>query len=279
MSKRRRILSFVAISASLCVIYVWLLGVATMFVLEARYVAWKIPVVKKTPVELPDQSVTQGAGRKLDYFGYEFEVPWEIDEAKSKELGQYNPQPRKEQFIAFRSGNRLTVFRITPREFVNGFLSWGKAVETRCASPDGDDEASALYWLTCDLGAHKASYGEDLLQSDYSFKEGVLETTPDRVGLLTPRKEAAASAMLLVIKGIMIPGGGESGIYRIRTGDFRGFQFGDPRSRRPLLLEIYNEEGGFSFIFAQRKNGSEPSITQAEINCVIQSLRKSSNQQ
>lgn len=259
-------------------IYLWFLGVATMFALEARYVAWKIPLVKKTPVELPDQTIAQGAGRKLAYFGYEFEVPWEIDEAKTKDLGQYNPQPLKEQFIAFRSGNRLTVFRIVPREFVNGFLSWGKAAETRCASPDRDDEASlALKWLLCDLGAPKALHGEDVLQSDYSLKVGVLETTSDKVGLLTPRKEAAASAMLLVIKGIMMPGGSESGIYRIRTGDFRGFQFGDPRSRRPLVLEIYNEEGGFSFIFAQRKNISEPPIPQAEINRVIQSLRKSSN--
>ena len=279
MSKSRRILLIFGIAAVLCLAYLWFFGVATMFALEARYVAWKIPMVKKTPVELPDQSIAQGAGRKLEYFGYEFEVPWEIDEAKSKELGQYNPQPRKEQFIAFRSGNRLTVFRIAPREFVNGFLSMGKAVETRCASPDGDDEASALKWLTCDLGAHKALYGEDVLQSDYSFKEGVLKTTPDKIGLLAPRKEAAASAMLLVIKGIMMSGGSESGIYRIRTGDFRGFQFGDPQSRRPLVLEIYNEEGGFTFIFAHPKNGSEPPITQAEINCVIQSLRKSSNQQ
>lgn len=277
MSKRRRILLLVAISASLCVIYLWFFGVATMFALEARYVAWKIPMVKETPVELPDQTIAQGVGRKVAYFGYEFEVPWEIDEAKSKELGQYNPQPQKEHFIAFRSGNRLTVFRIAPREFVNSFLSMGKAVETRCASPDRDDEASALMWITCDIGAHKALYGEDVLQSDYSFKEGVLGTTPDKVGLLTPRKEAVASAMLLVIKGIMMPGGSESGIYRIRAGDFRGFQFGDPRSRRPLVLEIYNEEGGFTFIFAQRESGSEPPIPQAEINRVIHSLRKSSN--
>ncbi|HKW34923.1 MAG TPA: hypothetical protein VJN92_18070 [Candidatus Acidoferrum sp.] len=276
MSRSKRILVTFAVAGLICAAYLWLLGVATVFALEARYVAWKIPVVKKTPLQLPDQTIAQGAGRKLAYFGYEFEVPWEIDEAKSKELGQYNPQPPKEQFIAFRSGNRLTVFRIAPKEFVNNFLSMGKAVEGRCASPD--DEASlALKLLLCDLGAPKALYGEDVLQSDYSFKERVLETTPDKVGLLTPRREAAASAVLLVIKGIMMPGGSESGIYRIQTGDFRGFQFGDPRSRRPLLLEIYNEEGGFSFIFAQQKNGSEPPITQAEINRVIQSLRKSSN--
>jgi hypothetical protein len=43
-------------------------------------------------------------------------------------------------------------------------------------------------------------------------------------------------------------------------------------------LEIYNEDGGLGFIFTQRPNGSAPPIAQAEINRVIQSLRKSTNQ-
>lgn len=126
----------------------------------------------------------------------------------------------------------------------------------------------------------KALYGDDVFESDYLLKERIFEMTPDKAGLFTPQKEAAGNAMLLVIKGIMMPSGGESGVYRIRTGDFRGFQFADNRSRpRSLDLEIDNEEGGFGFIFVQQQRGSEPSITQAEINCVMQSLRKSSNQQ
>lgn len=238
-----------AVVGSMCCAYLWFFGVATMFALEARYVAWKMPVVKKTPVELPDLTIAQGAGRKLAYFGYEFEVPWEVDEAKSKQVGEM-------QLVAFRPGNTLLVSRIAPKEFVNDFLSTGKG----------------------DPAGMKALYGDDVFESDYLLKERIFETTPDKVGLLTPRKEAVGSAMLLVVKGIMMPFGAESGIYRVRTADFRGFQFGDPRSRpRSLDLEIYNEEGGFGFIFAQRQNGAEPPITQAEINCVIQSLRKSSN--
>ena len=250
MSKPRRTLLTFAIFGLLCLIYVWFFGAATMFALEARYVGWKMPVVKKTPTELPDQSIAQGSARKFPYFGYEFEVPWELDEAKSKQVGQL-------QLVAFLSGNTLLVSRIAPKEFVNDFLSTGKADSTGV----------------------KALYGEDVLKSDYSLKERILGATPDNVGLLTPRKEAVGSAMLVVIKGIMMPLGGESGIYRIRTGDFRGFQFGDPRScSRSIDLEIYNEDGGLGFIFTQRPNGSAPPITQAEINRVIQSLRKSTNQ-
>ena len=248
MSTPKRVLLILAVSGLLCGTYLWFFGVATMFALEARYFGWKMPAVNKTPTELPDQSIAQGSARKLAYFGYEFEVPWEIDEAKTKQVGQM-------QLIAFRSGNSLLVSRIPPKEFVNGFLSTGKVDPTIL----------------------KALYGEDVLKSDYSLKQRILETTPDKVGLLTPGKEAAGSAMPLLVKGIMT--GGESGIYRIQTEDFRGFQFGDPRSRpRSIDLEIHNEDGGLGFVFIQRQNGSEPPITQAEINRVIQSLHKSISQ-
>src|SRR6266852_3311823 len=100
MTKRGRILSALAIAGGLCIVYLWFFGVATMFALEARYVGWKIPVVKRTPVELGDLSISQASGRKLDYFGYEFEVPWSVDEAKSRQVG-------KMQLIALRTGNSI----------------------------------------------------------------------------------------------------------------------------------------------------------------------------
>lgn len=250
MSKPRRILVILAIASLSCIVYLWFFGVATMFALEAKYIAWKTPLVKRIPTELPDQSIAQVPGRKLTYFGYDFEIPWEIDNAKSRQAGEM-------QLVALRSGNTLLVSRMAPREFVNSFLSTGKA-----------DSASL-----------KALYGEDILQSDYLLKQRILEVTPDEVGLFTPRKQAVGSAMLLIVKGIMMPFGADSGIYRIRTGAFQGFQFGDPRSRpRSLDLEIYNEDGGLGFIFTQRDNSSEPPITQAQINRVIQSLRKLTNQ-
>jgi len=250
MSKTKRILFILAASGLLCGAYLWFFGTATMFVLEAKYVGWRMPVVKKTPTELPDQAIAQGLARRLAYFGYEFEVPWEIDEAKSKRVGQM-------QLVAFRSGNSLLVSRSAPKEFLNAFLSTGKG----------------------DAAILKALYGDDVLKSDYSLKDRILETTPDKVGVLTPRKGAVGNAMLLLIKGVMMPLEGESGIYRIQTGDFRGFQFGDPRSRsRSIDLEIHNEDGGFGFVFIQRQSGSVAPITQAEINRVIQSLRKSPSQ-
>jgi hypothetical protein len=69
----------------------------------------------------------------------------------------------------------------------------------------------------------------------------------------------------------MVPKVGDSGIYWIRTSTFQGYQYGNPRSRRKSLdVELFTEDGGLGFIFAQKEKGPTPAITQAEINRVIQ---------
>src|SRR5439155_1410472 len=67
-----------------CVAYLWFFGFQTLIVLEARYLTRKTPAVSMAPAQLADFSISRWPGRKLSYFGYEFEVPWnDVDEAKS----------------------------------------------------------------------------------------------------------------------------------------------------------------------------------------------------
>jgi hypothetical protein len=226
---------------------VWYFGVATLYVVETRYVGWKFPAVKKTPIDLRDLSISQAAGRKLSYFGYEFEVPWDdLDDGKTKQAGNM-------QLIVFRSGNVILFSRAAPKEFVQTFLSSTKI--------DADN-----FRKLC---------GDGALESDYSLQRLILEATPGQVNLLTQRADAARGAMLLVMKGVMIPRGGESGIFRVQNEKFQGFQFGDPQSRPKMMsVEIFAENAGLNFIFAQKEKGTTPAITQAEINRVIQTARK-----
>lgn len=246
MSKPKRRLFILAVTSALCVAFAWFFGLSMMFAVEARYFGWKTPVVKRTPIELSDLSVSQASGQKLSYHGYEFEVPWEVDEAKTKQTG-------KMQLVAFRSGNALLFSSMAPKEFVNTFLS----------SSGSDPETL------------RKLYGEDALVSDYSLHRLILEATPAKVSLFTPRREAVGGTMLLVMKGITIPREGESGIFRIQTGNFRGFQFGDPKQHpKSVEVEIFADDGGFGFVFVQQEKGPAPAITQAEINRVIESLRK-----
>jgi hypothetical protein len=238
MSKRNRMLLIFGGVALSVFAYVWFLGIATMFALEARYVGWKAPVVKSTPRDLSDLTVSSRPVQKLSYFGYEFEVPWEVDEARAKQTGRM-------QLVAFRSGNALLFSRMAPKEFVNTFLK---------ANPEGLQKL----------------YGEDAPASDYALHRLILEATPAKVGLLTPRREAVGGAMLLVMKGIMVPRGGESGIFRIRTNDLQGFQYGDPQQRpKTVDVEIFADDGGFAFLFSQQEKGPVPAITQSEINRVF----------
>jgi hypothetical protein len=225
---------------------VWHFGVAAFFVLETHYVGWKFPAVQKTPMELMDFSISQAPGQRLSYFGYEFEVPWDIDQEKTKQTG-------KMQLIVFRSGNAILFSRAAPKEFVQTFLTTTKV----------DPEKVRNLW------------GEEALESDYSLHRLILEATPGEVTMFTRREDAVRSSMLILFKGIMTPRGGESGIFRVRTGEFRGFQYGDPQARpKSLNVEIFADDGGLGFVFAQRSEGLFPAITQAEINRVIQTVRK-----
>jgi hypothetical protein len=234
----------VALVAGFCV---WHFGVASLFVVETRYMGWKFPIVKKAPVELTDLSISQAPGRKLSYFGYEFEVAWDdLDAGKTKQVG-------KMQLIAFRSGNAMLFSRGAAKEFVQTFLSSTKV----------------------DPENFRRLCGEEAVQSDYALKRLILETTPEQVTLLSRREDAARSAMLLVMKGVMIPRGGESGIFRVRNEKFQGFQFGDPQSRpKTMSVELFADDGGLSIIFAQNEKGPIPAITQAQVNRVIQTAKK-----
>jgi hypothetical protein len=246
MAKRGKILIALASACGVSVIYLWFFGVATAFALEARYTGWKTPVVKRTPIELTDLSMSQVPGRKLEYSGYEFEVPWEVDEEKTRHTGQI-------QVIALQSGNTILFSSMLAGEFIKTFTS---------SSSVGPNDLKKLY-------------GEDALESDYSLHRRILEATPARTTLFSTRRDAVSNAMLVVIKGIMLPAEADSGIFQVRTPGYEGFQYGDPQ-RRPKAIEvkIFANDGGLAFVFTQRDNGTTRAITQAEVNRVIQTVRK-----
>jgi len=57
--------------------------------------------------------------------------------------------------------------------------------------------------------------------------------------------------------------------------DFKGFQSENPQVRPARITdELFNEEGGIDVMFLQKPNSSAPTISQAEMNRVIQSIRK-----
>jgi hypothetical protein len=247
MSRWKRVLISFGIVIVACVTYLWLFGTQTFFVLEAHSAARKLPFVKLTPIELTDLSVSQAPGMKLSYFGYEFEIPWtDIDKEKTKVIGG------NKAIFVFRSGNALSVWSGPPHEFMNGLLEQGKI----------------------DRETFRKVYGDEVLRSDYNFMRLILETTPDKITLLSTKKTAVSQGLLLTVKAISVPGDPNSGIFAVQGKEFKGFQYGRPQSPpKHLSVELFPEDGHLDLLFGQKENGPIV-ISQADINRVVQTIHK-----
>jgi|SRR5690242_13681655 len=246
MSKGMRIFIVLGNITAAGGLYLWFFGASTMFVLETRYVGWKAPVVKREPKELTDLSVTAAPARKFSFGGYEFDGPWDdVDEGKTRIVG-------KMEIIVFRSGHTMLISTPPSKEFVNGVLQSG-----------------------FDRESFRRIYGDEPLASDYAMYSLMLHTTPEKITLFTPRREAVGSMMMLTIKAIPIPDSASTGLFTIHNQSLQGFQYGDPQKRAPrIIIDLLGDNGGIEFNIGQRKEGSCPAITQAELNCIIQSTRK-----
>ena len=111
----RRILITAAITLAVVFVGVeWIAPVALSY-----YGASKAPAVTRVvPTELTDQTISQASGSQLSYLGYQFEVPWkDPDETQTK---LYPTDKPTRVVLVFRSGLRLTITALPPRELING---------------------------------------------------------------------------------------------------------------------------------------------------------------
>ena len=250
MSRWARALGNLAITVLVCGIYLHFFGLQTFVAFEARSVARKMPVVKRVPVELQDLSVSQASGKKLAYFGYEFEIPWDdIDEAKSRTVGE------NKAIIFFKSGNALSLVISPPRQLVNKVFSSGNIDQT----------------------TFRQIYGDEALQSDYAFRHIMMETTPDRITPFISRRDAVSRAMLLLWKGISAPRSAGSGLFTVRTGEFTGFQYGHPPNPDGVSIELFADNGSLDFVFDQKMIGPTVIISQPDVNRVLRTLHRAAS--
>jgi hypothetical protein len=247
MSTRARMLIGLFVVLLLSVVYLWFFGFQTGIVLGARYLTRKRPVVSLAPAQLTDLTVSRSPGRKLSYFGYEFEVPWnDVDDAKSKMIGD------NKELIAFQSGNSLSVWHGSPRAFVNSVLSNDKI----------------------DPSTLRRMYGDEALSSDSALYRTLLETTPGNMTPFMSRQDAVSRAFLLIVKGTILPRGTQSGVFAVTAGEFSGFQFGRPQNPSgEVSVRLFSDSSSFNFIFNQ-KPGGPTVISQPDINRILQTLRK-----
>ncbi len=210
------------------------------------------PLTRVTPTDLRDQSPSQVQGKKLSYFGYEFETPWsDLDDTQTK----HYPKDKTDKCgvdLRFRSGLRLLVTVIPAGE-------WANDVSAEMKVP---------------LRRFQSTFG----QSDYSFVKTLYEFTPDRMNHWAARRVLAREQFLLIYKSIVLTTAARSGIFRLQNHDYKGFQEGDPQIRQDIVVHLYSDEGSVEFIVFQ-KDYQKAGITQPEINRIVQSLRKAPQQE
>lgn len=250
MKLLRRILITVVIT--LVVIFVgvrWGVPVKRSF-----YAAWNAPrVARVVPVELKDKSVSDAPGKKLSYFGYEFEVPWsDLDEVQTK----LSPKDKPEQNgvdLRFHSGLRLSVTVTPPRQWANA------ATEIKLSPQDIE-----------------SVYGQEALRSDYSFVKAIYEFTPDKMHHWTQSQATQyREEQLLGSKSVVPFKSAETGIFNVQNPSFKGFQQGNPQVRQDgIAVTLYADEASVRFVFHQKDYQNFAGVTQPEINRIVQSLHR-----
>jgi len=246
MSTRARVLIGLFVVLLLCVAYVWFFGFQTLVLLEARFLTRKAPAVSLAPSPLKDLSISRSPGKKLSYFGYEFEVPWnDVDAAKTGVIPDTN-----KAMIVFQSGNALSVWHGSPRAFLNQVLSNDKI----------------------DQNTLRRIVGDEALQSDFALYRTILQMTPNKMTPFESQRDAANQALLLLVKGFAMPPGADSGVFSVSAGEFSGFQFGRPQNQfSEVSVRLFSPTSSLNFIFKQNPAGPAV-ISQPDINRILQTL-------
>jgi hypothetical protein len=247
----KRVLISLAILMIVGAAYLWFFGFQTFFALQSRKIGREVPIVNSVPANLPDLTISQAPGQFVSFKGVEFEVPWDnVDKVKSRMGGGW-------ALIFLQSGNSIILCVNKPKGFMNDLF------RDKLASPE----------------LFTRLYGPDVLNSDYTLKKAIFETTPSDITLATSSDKAAGLGSVLMMKAIM-PSTTDWAIYNIQTAGFRGFQLGDPRRRpRKMSLELNGDDAEIEINIEQAESSSTPAITQPELNRIIQSVRTTKNAQ
>lgn len=222
------------------------LGPPITIFFTARWEAMKIPAIKVTPRPLADYSEAQSPGKKLSYFGYEFEVPW---------IASYREKAfRKDGLVQLEFGSGQNMTLIVP------------AIQSGLLTEIVKDQELQMKGL-------RPVFGNLLNRSAYEQYSVLLSTTPSSIRAFGPRAEAVRGVTLLRIKGIAVAPGLASGAFSFEFGDKRGFQIGDPAKFRRVDLEIFGMGDHYIEIICATTNDNIRLI-QPEINRILNTLRR-----
>jgi hypothetical protein len=113
------------------------------------------------------------------------------------------------------------------------------------------------------------------------FEKSVFEFTPEKMHYwsLSPGLHYREQTRLM-IKSVMPVKAAESGIFNLKTGEYKGFQQGDPLTRPPMIdVELFGRDSGIGILFALDKYHNLAGLSQPEINRIVESLHQAPENQ
>ena len=214
--------------------------------IEARYWGREMPFLRETPVPLRVTAVTDSPGRRIDFCGTGFEIPWNDSNDRETKSGPNS------KVLFFNSGLAFVMKCEPPREFVDGVLDS----------------------IHVNREIFRRVFGNRAVESDYALTRLMLETTPDSVSFFRAHRYQTPVMSLLVLKAMGTPAA-DTGIFSIHTPEFDGFQYQDPAAgARMIVLNLFSEDRGLELQFHPKYKGALAHVSQPDINRIVQTLHK-----
>ena len=120
----------------------------------------------------------------------------------------------------------------------------------------------------------------DEASSDYALAKLLYEFSPSKMHIWPPSPRTQYRQLMLFMGKSQILSHipsrpAESGIFNVRSRNYRGFQMGNPQVRPDWLrLDIYSSDGRFEITFMQGGYEEPVGVTQCEINRTVESLHR-----
>ncbi|MHB8526896.1 MAG: hypothetical protein ACYDD2_12155 [Candidatus Acidiferrales bacterium] len=226
--------------------YALLFGLQTLIYFEARHWAATTPTLNEIPRPLPSTAASTPQEKALSFYGYQFAAPW-------KGIAKQDSENDRSQ-IDFKSGAILVFFN------PEGEKNIVDSIRT------GDPNTYAQY---------QAVFGKNLFANDYALYLAVYDASPAAISPFMSRDEAVRISTLLQWK-LAFGSDGTKSIYVLQAGDNHGLQFGDPASDHIVVVRLFDPHGNQVRLLFTSKSAQASTLSQADVNCVADSIRPTS---
>ncbi|HWR17549.1 MAG TPA: hypothetical protein VN577_22160 [Terriglobales bacterium] len=223
--------------------YLWTPQIVTCYF--ARQWARESPGLNAVPRPLTDLRIDSGKGTTVELYGYTIEAPWADIE--------FTKDVRIASSVGFKSGANILLF-----------------------DPNGDPSILSIIQGMDEKQNAKIRdvLGSDTVRSEYDFSKAVYFITANDISLWMSRQRAARAIILMNIKSSQVSSRNPD-TFLLETALFRGFQEGSPDVEgvrgRQVRIRLFDSDGKELQLVISAKKGA--SLTQAQINRVIQSIR------